>query len=158
MGAVRLDEAMSERRRHMFSGSVFVVALRGDLEVLMLRRARTGWMDGYWSLPAGGLDAGETLRSAAARELAEEVGLVVEQSVLRHAHVAHSLTEGRDWVGHFFTATTWKGEPSLREPDRHDQVQWFCLADLPEPTIPYVRQALSHILVGTPYSEFGWPA
>ncbi len=147
---------MRTRQRHLFSGSVFVAAIRGGRDVLMLRRASTGWMDGSWSLPAGGLDAGETLRSAAVRELAEEVGISTEKHALLHVHVLHSLTEGRDWMGHFFTTTAWRGEPFVREPDKHDAVQWFSLDELPDSTIPYVRQAIDCISNGRPYSEYGW--
>jgi 8-oxo-dGTP pyrophosphatase MutT (NUDIX family) len=42
--------------------SVFAIALRGS-EVLLLRRARTGWKDGFYRLPAGGHDGGETSRT-----------------------------------------------------------------------------------------------
>ncbi|KQS73179.1 NUDIX hydrolase [Modestobacter sp. Leaf380] len=36
----------------------------------------------FWYTPGGGVEAGESLRVAAARELAEEVGLVVEPTAL----------------------------------------------------------------------------
>jgi 8-oxo-dGTP pyrophosphatase MutT (NUDIX family) len=36
----------------------------------------------YWYTPGGGVEDGETLRAAAVRELAEEIGLVVEEDAL----------------------------------------------------------------------------
>ena len=149
---------MSARNRHLFSGSVFVMAQRGDGCILMLRRSGTGWMDGWWSLPAGGLDKGETLSAAAARELSEEVGLVVPPTALEHVHAIHSLTEQRDWVGHFFVVRAFEGEPRLCEPDKHDALGWFALSDLPSPVIPYVRQSLEKISANEHYSEYGWIA
>ncbi len=36
----------------------------------------------FWYTPGGGVDAGESLRAAAVRELAEEIGLVVAEADL----------------------------------------------------------------------------
>ncbi len=52
--------------RHKYSASVFVVLMRGE-DICLLRRKGTGWPDGLFSLPAGGLDAGETIASAGIR-------------------------------------------------------------------------------------------
>ena len=68
---------MSGRIRHQLSAAVFVVLARGGA-VCLMRRVATGWMDGLLSLPAGALEAGETLRAAAAREAAEEVGVTID--------------------------------------------------------------------------------
>lgn len=58
-------------------------------------------MDGCYSLPAGGLESGETLSEAAARELKEETGVQVSPSALTLAHTMHVWTENRSWIGHF---------------------------------------------------------
>ncbi len=73
------------RPRYKHSASVFVALMRGA-EVCLLRRKGTGWLDGSFSLPAGGLDAGETIASAASREMEEEIGVRVVPSRLRYAH------------------------------------------------------------------------
>jgi ADP-ribose pyrophosphatase YjhB (NUDIX family) len=59
------------RQRYALNASVFVVVRRGD-DILLLRRANTGWNDGQWSLPAGGHDGGETLEQAAAVNFARK--------------------------------------------------------------------------------------
>ena len=50
-----------------------VYAMR-DGHILMLERAK-GMMIGFWSVPGGHVDPGETPQEAAARELFEEAGL-----------------------------------------------------------------------------------
>lgn len=122
----------------------------------MLRRKGTGWMDGAFSLPAGGLEEGETIRMAAIREAREETGVVIAPENLHHVHTLHSKTEGRVWMGHFFRTETWEGTPAVCEPDKHDAMQWYKADALPGATIPYVRQALSCISRQQPYSEYGW--
>jgi 8-oxo-dGTP pyrophosphatase MutT (NUDIX family) len=58
-----------------------VIVLRGGserLEVLLVRRNPAArFMGGAWVFPGGALDAGETARDAALREVAEEAGVVL---------------------------------------------------------------------------------
>lgn len=127
-----------------------------DGEVCMLRRKGTGWMDGSFSIPAGGLDAGETIGAAAIREAHEEVGVRIAPEDLQYVHTLHSKTEGGTWLGHFFRATVWEGTPALREPDKHSDLQWRPIDALPAATIPYVRQAMLAVADQKAYSEYGW--
>lgn len=145
------------KHRFPLTTSVFVIVQR-EGRILMLRRSGTGWMDGRLSVPAGAHDGGEPLAAAAARELREETGLEIEPSTLRLAHLMHCRTgdSGNEWLGAFFHAETWKGEPRLMEPDKHDQLVWHEPARLPENVIPYTAQGIRCALDGVPYSEFGW--
>lgn len=43
--------------------------------MLLLKRANTGHLDGFWSVPAGRLDGGESITAGAVREAYEEVGV-----------------------------------------------------------------------------------
>lgn len=139
------------------SVSVFVI-VRQDDNVLLLRRAHTGWKDGCWSLPAGAHDGNETLEQSAVRELREETGLEAASQDLHLTHVLHCRTgdDGSEWLGMFFLVKRWKHAPVLGEPSKHDEWGWFALDQLPVPTIDYTRQGLQHSLAGIAFSTFGW--
>lgn len=139
--------AFSEQGKGMakerFKASVSVFSIvRKDGKVLMILRSTTEWMDGHWSLPAGAMDGGETASAAAVRELREEACLVADPSEVSLAHTQHSFTHGDGWIGLYFEVGRVEGEPAVGEPHKHGAVGWFPLGELPENTLPYVRQAL----------------
>lgn len=54
------------------------VAIVRDGTVLLVRRANPPYA-GFWTLPGGRLDTGESSEAAARREIAEELGLVLSE-------------------------------------------------------------------------------
>jgi 8-oxo-dGTP diphosphatase len=85
------------------------VVLRPDGQVLLAQRPVGKAYAGYWEFPGGKFEPGETPRQALARELEEELGLVVRRAApwfvqryeYPHAHVEI----------HFFRVYAWEGEP-----------------------------------------------
>lgn len=145
------------RQRFALSVSVFVIVRNAQNQVLLLRRANTGWHDGHFSLPAGGHDGAEPLAAAAARELCEETGLRASTDDLQLVHLLHCAAgdSGTEWLGAFFSAEGWSGTPQLMEPDKHDHLGWHALDALPGNTIAYVRQGIESGLRGVRFSTFG---
>lgn len=62
------------------SAGASVAVCRGN-EVLLVRRGKPPF-EGYWSLPGGALQWGETVAEAARRELREETGLLASNLTL----------------------------------------------------------------------------
>ncbi|HKX31764.1 MAG TPA: NUDIX domain-containing protein [Blastocatellia bacterium] len=141
---------------HLLAASVFVVVLRAD-SVLLLRRSNTGLHDGQFSLPGGKHDGGESLARAAARELFEETGLIVAESTLRFGHLLHCQdSDGTEWMGAFFVADSWSGDPQLMAPHKHDSLEWHSIDSLPLNLALPIRQVLNAINDNLGFSCFGW--
>src|SRR5579872_4555166 len=96
-----------------------------DGRALVIHRAREPLL-GHFSIPGGGVEAGETLAAALHRELMEEVG--IEADILAfNRHVEAIYREGERIRTHFviasFVARWTKGEPRLS--DEVDETQWI---------------------------------
>ncbi len=65
-----------ERHRSVGRGAIGIIERGG--RYLLIQRAAGLVRAGYWCLPGGHVERGETSRAAVKRELAEELGLVVE--------------------------------------------------------------------------------
>ena len=108
------------------------VVFRGDAEVLFGQRLAGKPYAGWWEFPGGKLEAGESVEQALARELHEELGLtviesvpwVVREFVYPHAHVRL----------HFQRVTRYDGIPQSRE---GQQLLWQSVSELTvDPILP----------------------
>ncbi|WP_185680994.1 NUDIX hydrolase [Parvibaculum sedimenti] len=146
---------MGKRERFRLSVSVFAVLRRED-QVLLIRRANTGWLDGLFSVPAGAMDGDEPAALAVIREASEEASVSIDPDNIRLAHTLHCRTEGDEWLGLFFEVFAWDGTPKIGEPDKHSDLTWAPISALPNDLVPYVRQALTCISSDIAYSAYGW--
>jgi 8-oxo-dGTP diphosphatase len=137
--------------------AVYLVLIK-DGKILLIRRYQTGYEDGNYSMVAGHVEQGETMRQALVREAMEEAGVGVKQEDLRLLLTMHRVAEqGNERVDIFFATDIWEGEPKNMEPQKCDEMKWFELSDLPKNTIPYIRKSIECFKGGTRYCEFGWP-
>jgi 8-oxo-dGTP pyrophosphatase MutT (NUDIX family) len=128
--------------------AAYVVLRRGD-EVLMLLRANTGYMDGFWAVPAGHVERGESVITAAVREVREEVGVEIDPADLVPVTTLHRTQRNGDpideRVDFFFTTTRWSGEPRVMEPGKAAGLGWFRFDQLPDPVVPHEARVLAGV-------------
>lgn len=122
--------------------------LRGD-EVLLVERGNEPLL-GYWSLPGGVVEAGETLDTAVRREVLEETGLVVEPlEVVEIFERIMPDSEGR--TEYHYVLVDYLCEPTsgtLGAADDASQARWFRKHALPalrltEGTLPVIEKAFA---------------
>lgn len=144
---------MKDNRATDFVAS-YVILRRGD-KVLFVLRENTSWMNGFYGLPSGKVDIGESFSVAAVREGAEEVGVEIDSQDLKFTHVMHRHDES-DWVDVYFEVKKWEGEPYNAEPHVHSKIEWLDINKLPDNVILPVKIALEAIKKNEVYSEFNW--
>jgi 8-oxo-dGTP pyrophosphatase MutT (NUDIX family) len=79
------------------------------------------WAPDCWDAPGGHIEQGESDFDALAREMLEELGVVVLPD---GAHLVARLT-GPDYDARVFFVDAWSGEPENRAPEEHDDLAWF---------------------------------
>jgi ADP-ribose pyrophosphatase YjhB (NUDIX family) len=129
-----------------------------DDSILLMRRFNTGWADGSYTVPSGHIDGNESVTVAMAREAKEEVNITVQPNDLEFTHVLHRINHeaGREYIDFFFVAHKWEGAPKINEPNKCDEVKWFSIDNLPENTVPFVRDVITFYKSGCRFSEVGW--
>jgi 8-oxo-dGTP diphosphatase len=148
---------MAKEERFKIIPAIYGIFIK-DGKILLLRRFQTGWQDGNYSLPAGHLDGGESLRQAMAREALEEVGVKIVLDDLDHALTMHRWTGELDneRIDFFFLVKKWQGKIKNAEPAKCDDLSWFSFDDLPQNMVPCIKEAISCYKKGIKYCEFGW--
>jgi len=134
---------MSRSERFQLKCAAYVIPRRGD-DVLLSLRKNTGWMDGYYSLIAGHLEARETIEEAAIREAKEEGGVALHKENLQFVHVLHRLKDDpKDgYIDMFFECHDWDGEFVNAEPDKCGGLEWFDVNHLPDNILPYIKDVI----------------
>jgi 8-oxo-dGTP diphosphatase len=111
-----------------------------DGRVLMAERTARQISAGFWELPGGKVDPGETPQDAAVRELEEEIGVqaLVVRPWVRYDHVFRT----RRLRLFFFRIERWSGVPMGREGQR---IAWV---DPAAPEVAPILPSVARLLTG----------
>ncbi len=145
----------SEEARHAVIPAVWMLIRNDKDQIFLLRRFNTGWRDGWWTVPAGHVDANEGPRAAAIRELKEEANIIATSEQISDPLIYFYLADDKthERVSLFFEVTSYDGTPQNNEPHKADKGEWFDLDDLPDNIVPLLRRALIDLPQGVKYSE-----
>lgn len=114
-------------------------------EVLLVRHTYTPG----WHLPGGGVEPGETLAEALAKELREEANVLLAGPATLHGLFLNCESSRRDHVAVFVIRDF--APPAPKRPDREiAEARFFALSALPDGTTPGTRRRLVEIAGGEP--------
>lgn len=126
-------------------------------EMLLGRRANTGYGDGAFEPPSGRLAERETLVEAAVRVAAAQIGIALDPARVSLAHVLHDVS-GAGRMAFFLTADGWADEacplPSIQGTRSYSDFGWYPLTDLPANMIDRARVAVRNYAAGARFSTY----
>lgn len=136
-----------KKERFKITTSVGLLLFReqdGEKQIALQRRTNTGFMDGmYDAVVSGHLEKNESLSEALAREATEEANLMIDENDLELAFLFHDVEE--EYLNIYFTCKKYTGEPTIMEPDKCDDMQWFNINKLPENTILKLKGVIESV-------------
>ena len=149
-----ITETMPQQR-HSAVPAVYLILKKGD-EILLQLRQGSGYFDDWYGVPAGHVEPGELPIAALVREIKEEIGIDIDMEQTHFVHTmyraAHDVTGDR--ADYFWMTEHWNSVPLVCEPHKCKELKWFSMDDLPENTIPHIRQVVEAMCGGVLYSEF----
>jgi ADP-ribose pyrophosphatase YjhB (NUDIX family) len=131
-------------RRGMTLGAQGAV-IDGEGRVLLVRH---GYRPGWW-FPGGGVEWGETLEAALARELEEEVGVNLTGPVQLHGIFSNNASFPGDHIA-VFVVRQWQRREGYWKMGEIAEARMFARGDLPERIDPGTRARIGEIFDDVP--------
>jgi len=92
--------------------------------------------DGTWGLPGGGMEAGETPKETAVREIGEETSIIIHPKNLVFATFTNDIfleEKNEHWITLYFYAYDFEGKAERVEPNKCKEWRWVDLDNIPKP-------------------------
>ena len=104
--------------------AVIFVIKKGN-EYLFQKRTHTGTQDGWYMMPGGHVDDGESVLHAAVRELKEELNIDVSENDLKFKLVKPEKSH----ISFFFEVEKYQGEIVNNEPEKHGDLRFLPISN-----------------------------
>jgi 8-oxo-dGTP diphosphatase len=141
-------------KRFQLYGACYLVLIEN--EKVLLGRHQGAWAAGKYSMVAGHLDGGETMKQSMMREALEETGIILKPEDLEVVLVMHRKSADREYFDAFLLAKKWTGKIEIKEPDKCDDLGFFSLNKLPDDLLGYIKVAIDCIHKGIHYIDYGF--
>ena len=127
----------------IFKSAVHMIITK-DNKILLQKRKGSKLWPGYYALPAGHIDEGETQFDALIREAQEELGINIDPKNILNSYVVLRRNffeiDGKQlepYIDYYFDIEEFEGIPKIMEEDKCDVLIWADVDNLPEPFINY---------------------
>jgi len=114
-------------------------------EVLLEKRTlKSRNAAGFWAKPGGGVELGEKVEDALKREIKEELDIEIE--VIKFLGFTEGIVDGQHWIALNYLAKIIGGEIKNLEPEKHEEIKWFSLDNLPEKLVQNTIDSVNEYL------------
>lgn len=143
-------------QRAMFKGVINLIIKQDDKVLLFFRNdGFFNYDGGWWVLPAGHIEQGETARAAAIREAKEELDIDIAPEDIKLVHVASNLASRTESFDFYFEVSRYTGVIRNCESGKCVEMRYFTLDEVAKlnNVITPTRISLSCLKHGEMYSE-----
>lgn len=144
------------KERPLFKGVVNIIIKQDDKILLFFRNdGFFSYGGGWWVIPAGHIEHGETAKEAAIREAKEELDIDINPDDIEFAHVMSNLASKTEGIDFFFVVNKFSGTLRNCEGDKCVEMRFMSPEEIKNTKniVTATNIALNAILDGKTYSE-----